>query len=404
VKRLLGLISVLALLTGVIWGVSGLLPSSHNTESPRQRLDQAIRALQTGDEKTLAEIRKSFARDVRSDEYDHYFDGLIAMRRRQWELAEKELSQVDPSGDLRSFVLFSKAELLYQMGRLSEAEFVLQQLVRDFGNHLDAHRLLGAIYYDLGSYDLAILHLEQVVEQDPNSVGSQRLLGLMYHDFEQESQASEHYRAALALAPPEPMRQELVVEFSQSLIAQKEFEEALDLLNDADLSQQTIALRARCLWNLNRTEEARELLREAPSEENQDRLMCLMQLQIKMDDRDWEQAVIAANNYLEQDPFDAEIRYQLAQAYARLNRQQDFEREIAVYQKNTEASRRLTELNVKAVQDSRDPIVRDQLAELCDSLGKKELAAMWREAAQNCREGRALYSDQKSTAGQPSAH
>jgi hypothetical protein len=85
-----------------------------------------------------------------------------------------------------------------------------------------------------------------------------------------------------------------------------------------------------------------------------------------------------------------------------LNRQQDFEREIGLFQKNSDAAKRLTELNIKAVQDPRDPIVRDQLAELCDSLGKKELAEMWREAAQNCREGQALYSGKQTKSVQPS--
>ncbi|HSG70164.1 MAG TPA: hypothetical protein VLA12_07105, partial [Planctomycetaceae bacterium] len=100
---------------------------------------------------------------------------------------------------------------------------------------------------------------------------------------------------------------------------------------------------------------------------------------------------------------DAEIRYQLAQAYARLNRQQDYEREILVFQEHSEASKRLTELNLQAVRDPRDPIVRDQLAEICETLGKQDLAEMWRKAAHNCREGQALYSDQNATVPQPSS-
>ncbi|HSG72118.1 MAG TPA: tetratricopeptide repeat protein, partial [Planctomycetaceae bacterium] len=297
-KRLLGLISILALASVTIWGVSKFVQPPESSESTRARLERAIHALQARDEKSFEAIRASFANDPRASEFAHFFDGLIALRKGMWDHAERELSQIEPSGEIRSFVLFSKAELLYRMSRLSEAEFALRQLLNDFEDHVDAHRLLGAIYYDLGSYDLAISHLGRVVELEPNSVGSHRLLGLMHHDFEQSVQACEHYRAALALSPPETMRQELIVEYAQSLIAQKEFHTALEILEGADRSQRTIALQARCLWNLNRKQEARKLVEHDSVSEIQDRFMCLIRLQILMDDRDWEQAVDLAVHYL----------------------------------------------------------------------------------------------------------
>ena len=384
---------MLALFAALIGGVFVWMGSSPPPDSPQVRIELAIRALKEGDQDSFDRIRESFANDPQAEDYQHLFQGFRAISEGKWELADEEFSHVNPSGELRSRLLFSRAEVLYRMGRLSEAEWLLQSLLRDDGANLDAHRFLGAIYYDLGSYDLALPHLERVVEREPDSVGTHHLIGLMHRDFERNSEANVHFQAALALDPPEHFRQKLLLELAQSLIAQKEYESALSLAEEADQSVRATALRARCLWNLNRKEESRKLLQASEKYVSDDRLLCLMQLEICMDDQQWKRAVDAATAYLDKDPYDAEIRYHLAQSYARLDRPDDFEREIALFQKNTESANRLTELNIQAIRNPRDPVVRDQLAEICESLGKTELAQMWREAARNCREGLALSSE-----------
>jgi tetratricopeptide (TPR) repeat protein len=408
VKRLLTLVSALVMMAGVLWGFARFLRAPEPRVSTHERLESALRTLQSGDLEGFHRIRDSFREGINSREFEHYFDGLLALREGHWDRADREFSRLNLSGDLRPFALISRAELLYRMGRLSEAEFLLRQLVSDLPDHLDAHRLLGAIYFDLGSYDLAVAHLEKVVKQDAQSVGSNRLLGLMYHEFERHAKASQYFQAALALQPPEGMRHDLIAELAESLIAQQEFEAALQLIEGVELIERDenlrfVALRTRCLWNLNRQHEARELIESIPGAAARDRQFCLIALRISMDDRNWASAVEMATSYLEHDPFDSEIRYQLAQAYARLGRQDDYEREIALYQQSTEDAQRLTELNLKAVKDPRDAAVRDELAELCDSLGKKNLAEMWRIAARNCREGLVLFSESETSRGEPSA-
>lgn len=391
----------MALVCGVVAGAILWMPSTP-PETPHKRIELALSSLKSGDLTTFSKIRRSFQNDSQSKEYESLFEGLVALKQGEWEVADQKLESIDPNSDLRSFSLLARAEALYRMGRLSDAERVLRQMLREESQNLDAHRLLGAIYYDLGSYDLALEHLESVVEQDPDSLGSHHLMGIMYQDFKRENEASEHFQAALALNPPEAIRQKLLLALTQSLIAIKEYSKALDLAKSATPSQRSFALQARCLWNLDRKKEARTIIQNAPTNGSPDRFLCLMELQILQTDRNWEQAVEIATAFLEHDPYDTEIRYQLAQSYARLNRQVDYEREISRFQRHIEFENQLTELNHQAIQNPRDPIVRDQLAEVCDSLGKQELAEMWREAAQNCREGQALYSGNQTKAIQPS--
>lgn len=79
-------------------------------------------------------------------------------------------------------------------------------------------------------------------------------------------------------------------------------------------------------------------------------------------------------------------RHQLAQALRLLGdtAEADIEAQRAV--KTMEQITELSELNQSAIERPTDVELRLRIADLCDELGMKKLAVMWKKAAESCRQ------------------
>ena len=55
------------------------------------------------------------------------------------------------------------------------------------------------------------------------------------------------------------------------------------------------------------------------------------------------------------------------------------------FQQAKDRATQLTKLNIKAIREPTNADVRNELAELCETLDKPELAHMWRRAAESVR-------------------
>ena len=393
-RRLLGFVGIAMLLSGAIWGWQRIATKSSQAlpESPQERIDLYYQALGNRDTEQAKRIRQSFQSDPKSDDYQRFFGALDLLRARQLEKALAQFQYLVGNRQLRPYVLFSSAEILYRLENPADAESVLLQLIQDAPNHLDAHRLLGAIYYDLGAYLRAIPHLEFVLKESPDSVGTHYMLGIIFLERSDLPNSIEHFRKVFDIGIDEAFREEAISDYAEALIKSQKYEEAEELLASSDESAEHLSLRAKCLWNLQRREEAKDLVRQAENRDPRNRHYLLIVLQIQMDENRWEEAVQTAQDYLESRPHDADVRYTLAQALARQNLTSDYEREIAKYQKTHDLKLKWVKLNQDAMADTRDPVIREQLADVCEQLGKKDLAQMWRKAAEHCREANRVRS------------
>jgi predicted Zn-dependent protease len=84
------------------------------------------------------------------------------------------------------------------------------------------------------------------------------------------------------------------------------------------------------------------------------------------------------------DPHDYARHYQLAQAYESLQRGEDAAEQRRLAQQTKDALVEVTNLVKEAGDKPWDGSVRARLAELCQQLGKPELAVRWRRAAEAC--------------------
>src|SRR5262249_52757864 len=84
------------------------------------------------------------------------------------------------------------------------------------------------------------------------------------------------------------------------------------------------------------------------------------------------------------DKHDLVSRHQLAQAYEALGRRADAAEQRRLHEQTQRFLDELTRLNREATARPWDAAVRGCLAEVCQELGKADLAAMWRAAAGAC--------------------
>ncbi len=176
------------------------------------------------------------------------------------------------------------------------------------------------------------------------------------------------------------------MELARALVKERRYEEALVSLQDADEdSALSVALAAECHWSLGRTEEAKRKIDES-NEGVTHRDIALIDARIKIDSGDHSAAIGQLTALLENDPHDVAVRFQLAQAYRGLGDTDKYSEELEEVQASQSLRQRLTKLNTEAILKPLDASIRDELAETCELLGKPELAEMWRQAAQACRD------------------
>jgi tetratricopeptide (TPR) repeat protein len=379
---------VRALLLVALTGAGGLafwVLLLSDTTSPAERFAAALAAREQGNRTLLVPAIQELERDPAYADHAQLLSAVQSLSLGRFEAAYRELALIPRDGPLRTEVLLYTGETLYWLNRFPEAENVLRMLASERPDYAPARRWLGAVYYSLGAYHAAIEELEALIELDPDDYHPHRLIGLMYWDFERYTEAIPHYERALELNPPADVEGEIRVELARSLAALHRYEEALETLEEAPESAAARLVAARSHWNSGRPELARELLASAQAENATDREAYLLEADMRSADGEFEQALEVMRDAVAEHPHDAECRYRYALLLEQTGHSDESAAEMAIYQEKKTLATRLTELNFQALHDPRNAELRDEIADLCESLGKPELAQVWREAAEACR-------------------
>jgi Flp pilus assembly protein TadD len=251
-------------------------------------------------------------------------------------------------------------------------------------SNAEAHRWLGAIYYDIGSQSDAVVELTEAARLNPLDYRPHRLLGLICTDQSLFGLAIEHYRTALKLGKDIP-QPDIQADLAIVLIQRNRFAEALDVLATADPTATVWALRADCHDGLGNPRESRDAVAKSlladPDNPKSLRLYGAQQVA----DGNAQNAIVPLQKVLQQDPHDTKARYQLAMAYLKLGQTEAGQREMDA----RDASTKLHEQFYAAVKQAGDnPAnveIREQLASIATALGKPEVAKRWELAAKACR-------------------
>lgn len=315
------------------------------------------------------------------------FRGVQLLRSGEPALALQTFAQVKPEGSLRVPLLLHVGQALYRTGRLTDAERVFRQVDFENARVPSAHRWLVTIYHDLGAMRSALVELEKVAALEPDDFFAYRLMGLMYvKDFQKPKEAVAEYRKALARNPTPDQIQAIRTELAEALLFLNDYAGALEVLDGAEKDAQVLGLQADCRWNMSETQEAARLLEQARRLNPDERVVLYLTGRFAIEEGRPEAALGPLQSLLERDPHDTQTRYQLSQAYRQAGNQAAATAELERMNASKALTEKLGPMFEQATLRPTDPAIRDELAEMCDKLGKHDLARIWRRAAKQLRE------------------
>ena len=353
--------------------------------SPEEQFQTGMAALKKGDK---SEVLTALNDLKQHPEYTDHVRLLVGISRQQagdHVAALESFARMNQDGPLKEHVHQYAGISYYGLGRLVEAETTFRTLLKDSPDSAEAHRWLGIVYYDLGAYDFAIVHLSRLTELEPDDFRPHRLLGLMHRDFERDADSESFYLKALERTPPKDIRREIVGELALAYISQRKYQEALKLVESETADAELLAIGSRCLMNLAEKEKAAARLREAARLDPDPRTVLLLQAEFFQADNRNTEAIGRLRRAVKLDHFDIEARYKLALLLQKAGNTDEYNAEIAEWEKQKKMKEQLTDLNIKALSEPFNSELRFELAELCEQLGKKELAVMWRKAGESIR-------------------
>jgi tetratricopeptide (TPR) repeat protein len=230
-----------------------------------------------------------------------------------------------------------------------------------------------------------VLHLLRWGALDPHEGRPFRLAGLIYKDMDLFAPATACYREALRRDLKGPVVQEVREELAECLVKQSQYAEALQVLRDcgprAEEVPALIALRGDCLFGLGKTAEADALLTRALQRHpNSAELLRVRGITLVTSERPAEAARLF-EQALAQDPQDLTSRYQLTLAYEQLGRRDEAEKHRKALEQTKDGLLALTKLIQEAGDNPWDAARHRRLAEMCQQLGRPELARRWLRAA-----------------------
>jgi tetratricopeptide (TPR) repeat protein len=197
------------------------------------------------------------------------------------------------------------------------------------------------------------------------------------------------YEEALRRDLTAPVVEEVKEELAECLVAQSHYAKALEVLAACEDDRRRNvphlqALQAECWWGLGRTSEAEKFLDRALVDQPRSPELLRVRARLYLAVPEPQTAAALLERVLVIDPHDYSSRYQLAQAYEALERRGEAADQRRLAQQTKDALIEVTNRVKEAGDKPWDGAVRARLAELCQQLGKPELAVRWRRAADAC--------------------
>jgi tetratricopeptide (TPR) repeat protein len=324
--------------------------------------------------------RPDFASEVR------LLQAIYLLKTDRPASALKELSTIEPVGQLRNPALLYAGEAFYRQDRLFDAEKLFATLASENPDSLPAHRWLAAVAYDSGNMNYAMDELAQVSRLSPTDFRPYILKGQILADLERFAEAATSYQTAASLSPPPNVLAEVLPALARAQIAVREYDPALQSLSTAPSDATNLALAAECHLGLGRPDEAREIIERAIALDANQPDVLKLHGRLELDAGRAESARQSLQKLVDLDPHDHTSRHELAQALRMLGQTTAAEEQSRLSTQSIDLKARLAALSLEAIARPRDAEVRTQMANLCEQLGRPLLAATWRKAANACNQ------------------
>lgn len=332
-----------------------------------RRVDEAVAEL-SGHEAWQSQT--AILKGLQHKSAGRYREALVSFAKAQQNEATKEES-------------FLQAGLIcYELKEFRDAIFLLQRVTDWNADHILAHRMLAAAFYDIGAMDQALDEIGQVSRLAPDDYRPHFMKGEILKDYEQFQLATGAFSAAADLAVTGSTGEEDVrVGWSECLVRLGQYKDALNVLNPLQATPVVMVRRAQACYFLRQYDEARTLIEAVLPQMSDDIDAVTLAVSLYEQEQDYSAGMQLITSALQQQPRNIRLLSAAADVFGAAGRQEQaagFRERSAVI---AELQQRFSELHQAAVQDIEDVSLRLQLADVAVQLGKPQIARTWLEAA-----------------------
>lgn len=359
----------------------GMLFVWWGTQQPTHHWRLAELALERRDLQGLNREIKYFQNQPDYRPHVHLLRGMVFLISERYPDAASEFNQSALSKPLKLTSSLLAGETFCRAGAYPQAQRILLGVVKELPENVSAHRWLAIAFYDVGANAHALQELQIVAALDPNDARPHRLIGLINKDAERFEEAIVAYQEALRRDQNHPQKEDILQELGESLAKVHKYAESLQTIEHAQPTARIWALRADCHYSAGDKAQAQVAAEEALKLDPQHTLALRMLGNLKIDQGQLAEAAVDFQRAITIDPSDFTSRFKLAQTYARLGKKAESEAEQQLSTKYRNLSERFTSLHVEAEQQPQNAELRYQLGQAARELYRPDLARMWFKAA-----------------------
>ncbi len=368
---LAALLSALAVAAAVVW---------HRGAADRS-FKRALAAL---DARQFELVQRELARldgIAGFEPHRHFLRGTVLLAGGQCFAALEEFGRCVDHPELRVRTLILSGQALYRVKRFRDAVGLLVQALEADPQAADAYACLAAAYDDLGLLNEAFQAWSRLAELRPDDFYPHRMMGLRCKDFERWESAVPMYQEALQRQPPQPDRNEILLEMAECQIRLQRWEEALGTLAQCFPSPQRWTKEAECHLSAGRLDEAQQLLDRSLQHSPVDLSALLLAGTLALQQGKGEAAVAAWQRAAIAYPREYVVHYKLSQAFRRLGKEAEAKRHADLAEELRQVRLEFSQLHATAAAEPDNADVRCRLGVLAKQLDRSDLARGWFHAA-----------------------
>lgn len=376
--RILGALALLTCVIVFAWYWS----SRTSTADPEASFQRGLAAVESRD---VIALHREIQILKRFPLYLHQMQllrGTVLLDGGDYEAALVELAACSHDPATQAISLRLAGEILCRTERQGDAIAVLERSVKLKPDSAEAYRWLAIAYYDTGGSTQAVAALKKLAKLVPNDYRPHRMLGMIQKDRSRFAEAVQEYRACLRLKPADQVvRAAILHELSDCLTQLNEYDDALRYLDEAPETADNLALRAHSYFGKGNRSAARNAAERA-LELAPDHIEARGWLgTLDLEAGNFKSAATQFERVVAKYPTEYAPRFKLSQAYQRLGKKSEAEKDLGLAKKYQALGQKFTELHDQANQNPTDPVIRFELGETARELDRIELARMWYRAA-----------------------
>jgi tetratricopeptide (TPR) repeat protein len=376
----------------VLLGLSSLL--TLGCDAPPDHLDLFSQGRAAAEQEQWQEVRKiknQLKEMPIADVETKFLEAVLYLNVLNYRASMQRLRQIADDARIREECMIMAARIFLATGDNPGAMRTLNEMIAEFPDNVDAHRLLSAKHYDFGSLQLAMKHCQRISELAPQDPRPDRLMGLISKDFDKNELAVTHYTESLKRASGDStfeQTSEVHVELAEVQIRLRNYAAALASLANlpaADIPPYLVAnarsYQAECHVALGEFDEAQQYIQQALSIDVEHEHALEMHGTLAMQSGQTEQALAILSQAAARHPGNDRILFKLSNVHRQLGNADQAATVLAQHEQIKALKIQYIEKNVMAAQVPTDANIRFELGKIAEQLYDVQAAVSWYQAA-----------------------